>query len=86
MMKEKKQHLDNSIIDPQTGKELFKPQINNNENYKFSERPSSQQKISSSLYDRHRQILEKKKKAMADEIAQLDLNRRNGSKANKFSE
>ena len=28
MMREKKQQLDSSIIDPETGKEFFKPQIN----------------------------------------------------------
>ena len=52
ILKEKKQLVDSSIIDPSTGKEFFKPQTNSL--YKIAERPSSQQKISSSLYDRHR--------------------------------
>ena len=34
-MRAKKENLDNSFIDPQTGKEFFKPQINKDGVYKI---------------------------------------------------
>jgi hypothetical protein len=52
MKKQKKALLENCSIDPQTGKELFKPQTNTL--YKSGQRPTSQQKISTGLYDRHK--------------------------------
>lgn len=52
----------------------------------MKDKPANQGQIISNMYNRHKLILEKKKKALNDAEEKCNVMRRRGSKANKFSE
>lgn len=83
IQKKKRDHNDNDIIDHKTGNEYFKPQIN--QNFYVRDRPDSSHKVTLNLYDRHKMILEKKQRAVNDEIRKAADVRDKNSKANKHS-
>ena len=75
--------MDQSTIHPKSGREMFKPQINNN--FYLRDRQASGRDVTHQLHNRHKFIQEKKEKARNDAHERLNQMRNQG-KASKFSE
>lgn len=75
---------ENSVLDPVTGTEMFKPKTNSS--FILRDRPTSPSRVAVNLYERHKLILEKKQKARRDAEDRIESMRKNISKANKYSE
>lgn len=76
--------MEQSTIHPKTGREMFKPQIN--QTFSVKNRPQKSSQVTLNLHHRHKFILEKKEKAREDELDKMNEIRKKGSKASKFSE
>lgn len=77
------QKLLNAVIDPTTGKEFFRPEINRN--VAVRGRPASAAEAVESLHMRHKQLQEKRKKSAEEQDAEIVNMRKNAIKANATS-
>lgn len=72
------------LVDPKSGRELFKPEINRNVAVK--NRPASSRMVTDNLHMKHKMILEKRQKAADKEISLIKQQRKKFSRANKTSD